>query len=70
MAITVKKVGVVLDMDIQGFYDHTDPSWLMRFLEHRIADRRTLELIEITLQPESSTTAGGSQASRESQKGQ
>ena len=49
MAITVKKVGFVLDMDIEGFYDHIDRTWLRRFLEHRIADRRILELIESSL---------------------
>lgn len=49
MALTVKKVSYVLDADIQGYYDHIDQKWLMRFLEHRIADRRILNLIEQTL---------------------
>jgi len=49
MALTVKKVSFVFDMDIQGYYDHIDQSWLKRFVEHRIADRRILELIERTL---------------------
>ena len=50
MALTVKKVSYVLDTDIQGYYDHIDQNWLLRFLEHRIADRRILELIKQTVQ--------------------
>ena len=50
MALTVKKVSFVLDADIQGYYDHIEQTWLMRFLEHRIADRRILKLIEQTVQ--------------------
>jgi len=30
---------------IRGFYDAIDHGWLLRFLEHRIADRRVLGLI-------------------------
>lgn len=30
----------VLDADIKGFFDTIDHSWMMRFIEHRIADRR------------------------------
>ena len=40
-----RKVGWVLDADIRGFYDATDHGWLLRFLEHRIADRRVVRLI-------------------------
>ena len=50
MAITTRKVSFVLDMDIKGFFDAIDQTWLFRFLEHRIADRRILHLIEHTLQ--------------------
>lgn len=35
----------MLDADIRGFYDAIDHGWLLRFLEHRIADRRVLRLI-------------------------
>ena len=35
----------VLDADIRGFFDNIDHQWLMKFLEHRIADRRLLRLI-------------------------
>src|SRR6266516_4354067 len=40
-----RKVSWVLDADIGGFYDAIDHGWLLRFLEHRIADRRVLSLI-------------------------
>jgi group II intron reverse transcriptase/maturase len=39
-------VGWVLDADIRGFFDAIDHVWLRRFLEHRIADRRMLRLIQ------------------------
>ena len=35
----------VLDADIKSFFDTIDHDWMMRFLEHRIADRRMLRLI-------------------------
>ena len=41
-----KKVSWVLDADIRDFFGQLDQSWLMRFLKHRIADRRVLRLIE------------------------
>ena len=40
-----KKVNWVLDADIRGFYDAIDHGWLLKFLEHRIADKRILRLI-------------------------
>jgi RNA-directed DNA polymerase len=40
-----RKVNWVLDADIRGFFDAIDHEWLMKFLEHRIADRRILRLI-------------------------
>ncbi len=41
-----KKVNWVLDADIRGFFDAIDHGWLCKFLEHRIADRRVLRLIQ------------------------
>ncbi len=41
-----KKVNWVLDADIRGFFDNIDHGWLQKFLEHRIADRRVLRLIQ------------------------
>jgi group II intron reverse transcriptase/maturase len=41
-----KKVNWVLDADIRAFYDTIDHEWLMKFLGHRIADKRMLRLIK------------------------
>jgi len=46
VGIRRKKVNWVLDADIRGFFDTIDHGWLLRFLEHRIADRRILRLIQ------------------------
>ena len=35
----------MLDADIRGFYDAIDHEWMLKFLEHRIADERVLRLI-------------------------
>ena len=35
-----KKVNWVLDADIRGFFDAIDHEWLMKFIGHRIADKR------------------------------
>lgn len=40
-----RRVGFVLDADIRAFFDTISHDWLMRFLEHRIGDRRVLRLI-------------------------
>jgi len=40
-----KRVSWVLDADIRGFFDALDHGWLLRFLEHRIGDRRILRLL-------------------------
>lgn len=45
VALTSKKVNWILDADIEGFFDAIDHSWLIKFLEHRIGDRRILRLI-------------------------
>ncbi len=41
-----KKVSWVLDADIRDFFGQLDQGWLMKFLEHRIADPRVLRLIQ------------------------
>ena len=46
VGITHKKVSFVLDADISDFFGSLDQSWLLKFLEHRIADRRVLRLIQ------------------------
>ena len=40
------KVNWVLDADIRGFFDNIDHEWMLRFLRHRIADKRILRLIQ------------------------
>src|SRR5207244_4631814 len=44
VGITRKKVSFVLDADIRDFFTGLDQSWLVKFLEHRIADKRVLRL--------------------------
>ena len=39
-------VNWVLDADIRGFFDSVDHAWLVKFVEHRIADRRIVRLIQ------------------------
>jgi retron-type reverse transcriptase len=40
-----KKVNWVLDPDARGFFDNVSHEWLVKFVEHRIADRRIIRLI-------------------------
>jgi RNA-directed DNA polymerase len=44
-ALVKKKVNYVLDADIQSFFHNLDKGWMIRFIEHRDADRRILCLI-------------------------
>ena len=41
-----KKVNWVLDADVRDFFTSLDQGWLGKFLEHRIADRRVLRIIQ------------------------
>src|SRR5437016_2380531 len=41
-----KRVNWVLDADIRGFFDNMSHEWTMKFVEHRVADRRILRLIQ------------------------
>jgi len=36
----------ILDADIQGCYDTLNQEWLVKFLEHRIQDRRVIGLVQ------------------------
>src|SRR5687768_3992772 len=45
VGICRKKVNWVLDADIRELYTSLDHRWLVRFLEHRIADKRILRLV-------------------------
>jgi RNA-directed DNA polymerase len=44
--LLTRKVNWVLDLDIRGFFDAIDHEWLVKFIEHRIADRRVVRLIQ------------------------
>ncbi len=44
--LTARKVNWVLDADIRRFYDTLDHGWLVKFVEHRVADRRVVRLIQ------------------------
>jgi RNA-directed DNA polymerase len=46
VGITRKKVNWVLDADVRDCFTSLDHSWLLKFLEHRIADKRVLRLIQ------------------------
>ncbi|MCP4614423.1 MAG: group II intron reverse transcriptase/maturase, partial [Planctomycetes bacterium] len=39
------KINYILDADISGFFDKINHEWMLKFLEHRVADRRILRLI-------------------------
>jgi RNA-directed DNA polymerase len=40
-----REINYVVDTDIRGFFEHVDHEWLMKFLQHRIADPNILRLI-------------------------
>ena len=46
VGIDSKKVSYILDADIRSFFDEINQQWLIRFLEHRIGDRRIIRLIQ------------------------
>jgi len=46
VGLLTKNVNWVLDVDIRGFFDTIDHGWLVQFVEHRIADRRVVRLIQ------------------------
>jgi group II intron reverse transcriptase/maturase len=46
VGITKRKVNWIIDADIRGFFDNISHEWLLKFLEHRIADPRMLRLLK------------------------
>ena len=46
VGITRKKVNWVLDCDVRSFFDELSHDWLLRFVQHRVADRRMIRLIQ------------------------
>ena len=45
VGLTRRKINWVVDCDIRAFFDNVSRSWLVRFLEHRIGDKRVIRLI-------------------------
>lgn len=46
LGLTRKQVNWVLEVDIRSYFDRISWSWMVKFLEHRIADRRIVRLIQ------------------------
>ena len=46
VALTTRNVNWVLDLDVRSFFDRLSQTWLVKFLQHRIADPRMLRLIQ------------------------
>jgi len=46
VAINSRKVNYILDADVENFFGAVDQTWMVRFLEHRIGDRRIIRLIQ------------------------
>ena len=46
VGITTRKVNWILDLDIRSFFDRISHEWLVQFVEHRIADKRVVRLIQ------------------------
>jgi RNA-directed DNA polymerase len=45
VGIASTKVKWVSDADIAGFFDAVSHEWLIRFVEHRVGDRRVIRLL-------------------------
>jgi RNA-directed DNA polymerase len=45
VGIDSRKVSFILDADIRSFFDEVSQEWLIRFVEHRIGDKRIVRLI-------------------------
>jgi RNA-directed DNA polymerase len=46
VGIMRRKVNWVLDADIRGFFDNLNHEWMVKFVEHRVADQRMVWLIQ------------------------
>src|SRR6266568_4833133 len=46
VGIDSRKVNFILDADIRSFFDEVSKDWLIRFVEHRIGDKRIIRLIQ------------------------
>jgi RNA-directed DNA polymerase len=46
VGVSARKVSYVLDADISKFFDTIEHGWLVKFIEHRVADTRVVRLIK------------------------
>src|SRR6202022_1047078 len=46
VGINSRSVNFILDADIRSFFDEVSKDWLIRFVEHRIGDKRIIRLIQ------------------------
>ncbi len=46
VGIGKRKVNYILDADIRSFFDSVSQEWLIRFVEHRVGDKRIIRLIQ------------------------
>jgi RNA-directed DNA polymerase len=46
VGVTARKVNWILDADIAKFFDTIDQAWLIKFVEHRVADARVIRLLK------------------------
>jgi RNA-directed DNA polymerase len=44
-AVDKTPINWIVDVDIKGYFDHVNHKWMIKFLEHRIADRTMLRLV-------------------------
>ena len=46
VGVSVRKVNWILDADIAKFFDTIEHDWLIKFVEHRVADPRVIRLLK------------------------
>jgi RNA-directed DNA polymerase len=46
VALKSRKVNFIFDADIRSFFDTVSQEWLIRFLEHRIGDKRIIRRVQ------------------------
>lgn len=44
--VQYRKIGYIVEADIKGFFDNVDHDWLIKFLEHDIADKKFINIIK------------------------
>jgi RNA-directed DNA polymerase len=46
VGVSVRRVNWILDADIAKFFDTIEHTWLIKFIEHRVADARVIRLLK------------------------